>query len=74
MINQKGVTPRIRIGCGDPAGLIYGGPRERDSARLPARVLKERRFVRDISRIGRRRRGRCFTARSDFSPERLRGG
>ncbi len=48
------------------------GPRRADlrraararSARLPARVLQERRFVRDTSRTRRRRRGRTLTARS----------
>lgn len=55
------------------------GPRRADlrraararSARLPARVLQERRFVADPSATGRRRRGRYLTARSDVQPGAL---
>jgi len=47
--------PPVRLGGHDSrTGSAADGPRD-----VPARVLQERRFVRDSSRTGRRRWGRC---------------
>lgn len=49
--------------AGSPPGCDTAGRASAARARLPARVLQERRFVADTSATGRRRRGRWITAR-----------